>query len=160
VADFFAARMPLTDHYSAGGFLEEAGFVREVESRMRVRPGARAVMYTGKDEDLVLDLLGKAEDHRIYVEARRAVTDKRERATGAATAWNRGLILIPRDAPWADAFCEHVVGFTGADGAEDEEVDTLAAAFDALSEGDGVGIVPPRVSTRGRRLSLGRKMYT
>lgn len=155
VTDWFAARMPLTDHLSPAGDVIAPGFAGVLSMKMKKRPGARAVQYTGGDEDLVLDLLAKLKTDRVYVEARRAVRDKRARASPAATAWNRGDIMVVEDLPDIDNFLEHLLTFTGADGAEDEEADCLAAAFDALSEGPG-SITAPKTSARSLRPGLKR----
>lgn len=117
-------------------------------------------MYTGKDEDLVLDMLGKLDGARAHVEARRAISDKRARAQPVATAWNQGRIRIPRNAPWAEDFVARVLAFTGNDGDQDEEVDVLATAFDMLAEGES-RVHQPATSTKHLRLGIGiRKRWT
>lgn len=156
VVDYLARRGPLTDVVDpSSGRVVEEGFVREIAARPH-----RSAMYTGKDEDLVLDMLGKLDGARAHVEARRALSDKRVRAQPAATAWNQGRIRIPRNAPWAEEFVARVLAFTGNEGDRDEEVDTLATAFDMLSESTAK-ITAPTTSTRHQRLGLGtRKRWT
>ena len=155
VVGFFAKRMPLTDHRTSDGEVIAHGFTSELRRAMRRRPGACAVQYTGGDEDLTLELLAKLEsdEERVYVEARRAIADKRQRAGPLAAAWNRGEVLVLSDQPWTADFVEHIGRFTGADGAEDEEVDCLAAAFDRAQE-RGAPIVAPKSSTRHQRSGL------
>lgn len=155
VVKFFGRRMPLTDHRDASGKLVAEGFTTVLGSAMQRRPGARAVQYTGGDEDLVLDLLSKAAAGRVHIEARRAVTDKRQRAQPAAAAWNRGDLLVLEGQPWTADYIEHMARFTGDDGAEDEEADCTAAGFDVLNESAG-RITPPKTSTRGERLGTRR----
>lgn len=152
VVDFCARRGPLTDVVDpASGRVLETGFVHELAARPH-----RSAMYTGKDEDLVLDMLSKLDGARAHVEARRAISDKRARAQPAATAWNQGRIRIPRSAPWAEDFVARVLAFTGNEGDQDEEVDTLAAAFDLLQESPA-RVQGPAVSTVTQRLGLGRR---
>jgi phage terminase large subunit-like protein len=155
VEEFVPRRGHLTDMIDPKTGRVEEGFAREIAARPH-----RAAMYTGKDEDLVLDLLGRLEQHRCHVDARRAINDKRTRAQPAATAWNAGKIRLPRE-PWAEEFAARVASFTGNDGDEDEEVDCLAVAFDMLAEGNGVGVAPPQTTSRAQRLSVGvRKRWT
>jgi hypothetical protein len=63
-----------------------------------------------------------------------AVADKYVRAQPVSAAWNAGRVLVPRAAPWLDAFISEVVGFSGVNDAHDDQVDALAAAFDALAK--------------------------
>lgn len=152
VEEFVAKRCSLTDRINPStGRVEETGFVRELAARPY-----RAAMYTGKDEDLVLNLLGQLDGARANVEARRAEADKRTRAQPAAAAWNDGRIRLPRE-PWAEEFAARVMAFTGQDGDEDEEVDCLAAAFDLLEEA-AAKISGPATSTAHQRLGLTRRV--
>lgn len=62
-------------------------------------------------------------------------TDKFQRAEKVSEAWNDGRVLIPGgdDRPtWVDDFADEVTNFTGVKDAQDDQVDALAAAFDAL----------------------------
>jgi len=86
----------------------------------------RAVWYTSTTEQ------GLAQMFVPPVEARLAKADKFVRAQPAAAAWNAGRILVPRGAPWADAFLSEVCSFTGVHDPHDDQVDALAAAYDAL----------------------------
>lgn len=156
VSRFIAQRGPLTDVVSPStGLVLEQGFVHEL-----ARTTHRAAMYTGRDEDLVLDMLSKLGGARAHVEARRAITDKRARATPASTAWNQGRIRIPRNAPWAEDFVSKVLAFSGDDDGIDEEVDCLAVAYDMLAESPS-RITPAVSSTSSRRLAIGtRRRWT
>jgi len=58
--------------------------------------------------------------------------DKFIRAQAAGAAWGRGGLLVPVDAPWADAFIRELQAFTGVGDAEDDQVDTTAHAWNTL----------------------------
>jgi len=78
-------------------------------------------------------------------------TDKVARATPAAVAWNRGAILVPRDAPWAPALESEVSTFTGQGDAHDDIVDALAALHHALATSGGPYEARKATSARGSR---------
>lgn len=61
--------------------------------------------------------------------------DKLVRAQHYAAEWNAGNILVPKSAPWLDAFLAEHAGFTGKDGDEDDQVDAAVAANDVLDDG-------------------------
>lgn len=69
----------------------------------------------------------------IPLEDRNATGDKFQRAQPVSAAWNDGRVIVPRDAPWAQALVTEVTGFTGVNDFHDDIVDALAAAFDAAS---------------------------
>lgn len=69
---------------------------------------------------------------RLRLEAMPTTADKFVRAQPVAAAWNAGRVLVPRDAPWLDPFIAEIVAFTGVNDPLDDQVDALAAAFDAL----------------------------
>lgn len=71
----------------------------------------------------------------IQVVAYNATTDKLSRAYPAATAWNRGEILLPRNANWTPKVESELSQFTGHDDAHDDIVDALAALHRALAKG-------------------------
>ncbi len=69
---------------------------------------------------------------------RRHAPDRRQvhpRAQPVAAAWNAGRVsLLPKSAPWLNAFVEELKTFTGVvKDPHDDQVDALAAAFDAYS---------------------------
>lgn len=69
----------------------------------------------------------------IYITDVPAVGDKFVRAQQVAAAWNRGDVLIPRNASWLSKFLGEVLSFTGVGGSEkDDQVDALSAAFEPL----------------------------
>lgn len=78
--------------------------------------------------------------------------DKFIRAQPVSAAWNRGEILVPRDAPWAQALVDEVTAFTGVGDKNDDQVDALASAYSKLQGGDQAMIETrhPRVSSGWR----------
>ncbi|MBI2892205.1 MAG: hypothetical protein HYY06_01545 [Deltaproteobacteria bacterium] len=97
-------------------------------------PGARTRWYVAGQEGGISDLLGTL---GVKVDARSATADKFQRAQAVAAAWNRGAIRIPQGAPWAADFVDEVCAFTGVGDRHDDQVDALAAAYDALADSAG-----------------------
>lgn len=60
--------------------------------------------------------------------------DKFTRAQPAAAAWSQGRLLVPTSAPWLKVFLDEMHRFTGVSDAEDDQVDSLAHAWNALVE--------------------------
>lgn len=110
-------------------------------------PGARMRWYAAGPEMGVADFLRRA---GIPVTPMAATADKFVRAQPVAAGWAAGRVLVPREAPWLDELLDEVLGFTGVADAHDDQVDALAAAWDALT-GGGTG----RVDTIGRRATAG-----
>ncbi len=90
--------------------------------------GAPIVSYIGGQEAGILDLF-RAQG--LYIDGKPAREDKFVRAQPAADAWNKRLILLPREARWLNAYVDEVVSFTGVRDRHDDQVDATAAAFDA-----------------------------
>ena len=120
----------------AKGAIAEEGFIRHLHALQQKYPGARTVMYTGRDEEALLALLGGHEKFPCEVVAIPASADKWQRATPYGAAWRAGRIRLPREAKWTNDYVKEHAGFTGQGNEEDDQVDAGAAAFDAL-EGDG-----------------------
>ena len=108
-------------------------------------PFAPMSWYCIATEQGVADLLN-ALNPKIHVRAVPTTHDKFVRAQPVAAAWNEGKVLVPRDAPWLDAFVAELATFTGMNDAHDDQVDALAAAFDLLKSG-----APIAVAVGGRR---------
>ena len=107
-------------------------------------PGAPLRWYAAGTERGSADFL-RREGVRLHDEPPKG--DKLVRATPVAAAWERGAVLVPHGAPWLAAFVNEVLDFTGHDDAHDDQVDALAAAFDALeSAGAPAGYGGPRQS--------------
>lgn len=145
VVDVARMQSTLTDRVREGHV--DVGFAGRLAGLQQRFPGARAVMYTGHTEDVVLALLARLQEHACHVEGTVAAADKWMRAQAYAAAWNAGRVRLPglrslkreddRDAPeWVSDFVSEHVSFTGVKGDRDDQVDAAAAAFDAL-EGDG-----------------------
>ncbi len=99
-------------------------------------PGAPMRWYSAGAEKGVADLLNTL-DGRLGLAAVPATKDKLVRAQPVSAAWNSGHVLVPRGAPWLDPFLRVVLGFTGQGDAHDDDVDALAAAFDAVADSAG-----------------------
>ena len=69
-------------------------------------------------------------------EIRIATADKFVRATPVAAAWNDGRVMVPREAPWLEDLLDEIEVFTGTNDPADDQVDALAALWDALAQGE------------------------
>lgn len=121
-----------------------AAKLKKLEARY---PGAPMRWYTGGQEEGVAELLRELGVSRLVTLA--ATTEKKVRALSVSDAWNEGRVLLPKpedgeEPPdWLSDFTDEVLAFTGQGDAHDDQVDALAAAFDALEQG-GLALVPPR----------------
>lgn len=88
--------------------------------------------FFGSGQEVGIADIANREPYLLAIDARHATTDKYLRAQPAANAWNRGEILVPKHAPWADDFLRIIWGFTGIGDKEDDEVDSLAGLIEAL----------------------------
>lgn len=104
--------------------------------------------YCAGPEKGIATLFGAA---GIDIDAKQATADKFVRAQPVAAAWNRGDVLIPEDAPWADDFVAEMRAFTGVRDRHDDQADALAAVFDELTDGGGESLGPLRASSRWHR---------
>lgn len=111
----------------------EEGFARRLHDLQQRYPGASTLMYTGRAEDQLLELLARLERYPCRVEGRLAPSDKHDRAQPYAAGWNEGRVRCPRKAAWTNRFVSEHVAFTGLKGGRDDMVDAAAAAFDALA---------------------------
>lgn len=68
----------------------------------------------------------------IKVKAVNASTDKLTRAMSAATSWNKGDILLPKNATFTPTIESEVSSFTGFDDAQDDIIDALSALVNEL----------------------------
>lgn len=124
-------------------------FAGELRSIAASYPGAQMRWY-GSVQELGLAQL-MCSDGKVPLQGMRAATDKFVRAQPAAGAWNTGKILLPRTAAalssrtngsrpadghapdWVADLVSEVSNFTGVNDRHDDQVDALAAAFDALA---------------------------
>jgi predicted phage terminase large subunit-like protein len=129
-------------------------FKRTARALVAAHPHARRRWYAYGPEIAVGDLFATRDESGpgVDVGAEKGDGDKFVRAQPVAAAWNAGKVLIPKGAPWVEAFVAEVCGFTGLDDDHDDQVDALAAAFDALNAKvpsfDGVSEEPIRFPTR------------
>lgn len=100
-------------------------FRARLDGARAAHPRARTRWYTSSIESEIA--------HMIGVEPQLAREDKFVRAQPVAAAWNAGKILVPKHAPWLDAFLAEVMSFTGVNDDHDDQVDALAAAYDVLA---------------------------
>jgi predicted phage terminase large subunit-like protein len=115
-------------------------------------PGAPLRWYCSGTEKGVADFF-KAKPDPVPLEAVPATADKFARAQPFAAAWNRGDILLPRDAPWVDDFLKELGAFTGVRDKHDDQIDSAAAAFDLLNDARSQPVrLPPPSEATGRRL--------
>jgi hypothetical protein len=132
--------------------VESPAFAKVLDGMATAWPGAPLWWYTSGTELGVAQHLRK--EGATQLRAIPATADKFIRAQPVAAAWNRGKIFVPRDAPWVAEFINEVLGFTGAKDVHDDQVDALAAAYDALVAGGGMRI-DARVSGARKMRSLG-----
>ncbi len=95
--------------------------------------GAPALWYAAGAEKGVADLLG---GYGFRVGTKPAVADKFVRAQPYSATWNDGRILLPAEIEgdnWVNTYLAEHLGFTGIEGAEDDQVDAGAAMHDLLS---------------------------
>jgi predicted phage terminase large subunit-like protein len=95
-----------------------------------VYPGAAWRSYLAGTEKGVADVFSYL---GTDVGALRPIGDKFIRAQPVSAAWNAGKVLLPKSARWLNAFVEELKTFTGVKDRHDDQVDALAAAFDAHS---------------------------
>jgi len=152
-----ARRCPLTTIRHDDGRIER-GFTLDVRDAQARYPGSRTRWVGGGVEDTTAALLaGLAEDERVYLEWERTQIDKLIRASPLITAWNQGRVLVPAGADWIDELMSKLISFTGAKGGVDDEIDAMVNAFEALSQGDGLGVsIPSAPAPRGVAPSRGR----
>lgn len=95
--------------------------------------GVRKVTWYGSSTEK--GLVGFLQREGIRVKFISATQDKLVRAIPAATAWNRGDILLPHHASWAPAVEAELSQFTGRNDPHDDVVDALAALHHELMGG-------------------------
>lgn len=108
-------------------------FAAKLRALLARFPGVMPRWYCAGIEKAVADLLASLEQP-VHVNAIATQADKFTRAQLTAAAWNAGKILLPQDARWVSDFVGEVAAFTGVNDRHDDQVDALAAAFDALDQ--------------------------
>jgi predicted phage terminase large subunit-like protein len=132
-------------------------FAERLRALAATYPGAPMVAYVGGTERGVVDLMNVRPDTpgklQLNVQAKPATADKFIRAQPVAAAWNAGRIFLPPDAPrWAGPFVSEMRSFTGIKDSHDDQIDALAAAYDALSR--GAALTTGRAHGTGQRRGL------
>jgi predicted phage terminase large subunit-like protein len=113
-------------------------------------PGAGMHAYIGGTEQGTIEFLNVNYD--VDIIATPAKTDKFQRAQPTAAKWNAGAILIPEgDYPWTSDLVSEVLDFTGVNDANDDQVDALASAADALARETQLLDWEPLQGGNGRR---------
>ena len=128
--------------------LQATEFAGHLAAAQKKHNPRRTLWYAAGQEMAIAQLLSKL---GVHVETRTARADKFVRAQPVAAAWNAGKVMVPDEAPWADAFLAEVAGFTGVDDDHDDQVDALAAAYDALVTGTASFDGMPAVKMPARR---------
>ena len=121
-----------------------AGTLRQLAAKY---PGSPMWWYAGGTEKGAADFM-----HRDGLRTLRvipATTDKFVRAQPVAAAWQAGNVRIPQQGSWVQAFADELATFTGSGDVNDDQVDALASAYDALQSGGGVGGKTRDVSRSG-----------
>lgn len=116
-------------------------FAKKLKSLTERYGAARCHWYASGTESGVADLVRALSEVTIRVEL--VTLDKFQRAQPVAAAWNAGRVKLPATGRWLDDFVSEVESFTGIKDRHDDQVDAMAAAFDALSVTDEGGNAPP-----------------
>jgi predicted phage terminase large subunit-like protein len=119
--------------------------------------GARAYAYIGGQERGVIDALQKI-GPGLAIETWPATADKFTRAQPVSAKWCAGKILLPRSAPWLNAFVSEVVGFTGVGDLHDDQVDALSGGYDAIIKGSSAAAARKRREESDLRLAAGMQL--
>ena len=109
--------------------------------------------YIAGQEGGVIDSMRKIEPS-LRIVTKPATADKFTRAQPVAAAWCAGKVLLPRSAPWLNSFITELVAFTGIGDRNDDQIDALAAAFDAVAGAVGAAAHAARVQEHRERLNL------
>ncbi len=99
--------------------------------------GSRMAAYVAGPEKGIYNLMF----HHAGIEVERmpARYSKWVRAQKTAIAWNTGRIIVRENQPWTKAFVREINNFTGAEGAQDDQVDALVGGYDAHESSAPVG---------------------
>ncbi len=109
--------------------VEPRVFRDRVRALCETYPSARCAAWVAATERGGVEFFRES---GIPINDRTAVADKFSRAITVTAAWNTGKVLVPERAPWLEAFVSEIASFTGVKDRHDDQVDALAAAFDAI----------------------------
>jgi predicted phage terminase large subunit-like protein len=116
-----------------------------IEQFKRHTPGKLLIEDQGSGSALIDDLRRDG----LYCEPYKPSTGmtKADRLGIQSSKFERGLVHLPEEAPWRDAYIQEITGFPGAK--HDDQVDSTTQALDYLTQqlelskpGDGRGFVP------------------
>lgn len=138
-------------------------FAERLRALAATYPGAPMVAYVGGTERGVVDLMNVRPDDpgklKLNVQAKPATADKFIRAQPVAAAWNAGRIFLPADSPrWAPALVSELRTFTGINDRHDDQIDALAAAYDALAS-PSLRVEAPDDDADGYRFAAERRGF-
>ena len=137
---------------------EAPAFAEELRALQQQWPGAPMSAYVGGTERGIVDFL---QMQGIRVQAKPATEDKHTRAQGTIADWNRGAIVVPKDAPWLEPFLAVILDFTGTGkDRHDDDPDALVAARDGLGLGramESTIVVPSSKPMLGVAASHGKR---
>ena len=141
---------------------QAVGYVVEVDRRQVEVPAyvaaARAMSARRWHAPLAVEAVGgfkavpqmlKQIDPKLRLLEVKLGGDKFQRAQPVAAAWNAGRVLVPQSAPWLKDFLAEVRSFTGVNDDHDDQVDSLAHAWNAIN-------TAAKEPQRGSRLDAGR----
>lgn len=114
--------------------VSSAKFVRALKN-IQTQHRAPAYSRIGGTEKAMVAWL---QQEGIDVRASTTVGNKLTNALPVAAAWDRGDILVPKDAPWLDALLQELGEFTGVGDAHDDIVDTIVTAWLSRNKQNGV----------------------
>lgn len=139
----------------SGGEVVHSGFASRLASMSIRAPGVPIVTALGPNEVAILGVLEQV--YGLRIEHTLARADKVSRTSPYQAAWNDGRVLIPRGAPWADAFISEHAGWSGHPTEHDDQIDAASNAYDRLAVGETRA---PSSSGRRETASLGRGRWT
>ncbi len=112
------------------GQMSSPDFAARLRGLVTLYPGAPMSIYASGTERGAVDFIAAS---GVPLTAKTPNGDKHTRAQPVSAAWNRGEIMLPRGLSWVDAFVGECLDFSGVNDAHDDQVDALAAAYDALA---------------------------
>lgn len=110
--------------------LKSTDFVRELRRFLLQWRGAPCYGYLYGTEKGAADHMV---EQGVRIRLLKKEGDKFVRAQSAAAAWDRGDLLLPADKEWVPDFVDELTSFTGANSRNDDQVDAMVAAYDALN---------------------------
>jgi predicted phage terminase large subunit-like protein len=126
-------------------------FAAALKSLQAKYPGAPTRWYVGATEAGSAQFMQR-DGVRLAPMAARG--DKFTRALPVAAAWNAGRVVVKSDEKWSADFVGELLDFSGKDDPHDDQVDALAAGFDALDSGTSL-VAPIKDFNRAHPMGQG-----